>query len=557
MSMFKKNKVRSKSPRYDYEYSVPKSGWIPDMMILDTEHLGKIKIDWTDPMLTTAEGNSGVAFWMVGSIELEISYHVKGDRDRDILDWDITMTYVASKTTNPLYRETQLVIDSEFTLRDWMKFQEHLSSLVDSLYEEIFQKLGSNVVSESKKKKRKGSSKDVAYTRHGTNDVALFTYGSGDSTGSRKKEKTVWVTTKSGDKYEIPVDSKGYVPKEVILQRFLDESQGGTDGRERSCMRDIQHDADVIHDLGKGVTPEEIIRTGWWQHPNESDILGVDDTSVNYFEEIATAAKSAQYTGKKMAMLMPPSSAEKVRKVLGDNFTAKELKDAVRGGGLVITEGNTGKGVAGYYRGKMDGNDTPLIKLCPGAGADTITHEFVHHLRRVDESRGGVTRTPMKLDEGNLLNRKFLYSKEWDSAVNLEEAATVAETTARTRKRTQHPTGYYEDIKGDGTMHSRYHKDRDTLVGKVDVEKPLRGKRAIKKVDKEFENLEIAKLRTKRNGMRADNYLAERKAKNDLPIAKVKKKSAPKKKGSKVDYTRPVGTPVAVAANKKQYRRKR
>ena len=90
-----------------------------------------------------------------------------------------------------------------------------------------------NVVSQNKRN-------EVAYVRHGTDYVETL----GSSSASGKKIATVWVATKDGRRYEIPVDPKtGRVPEEYLFSRFLSVHQGSRNGKERNILIDIGKDA--------------------------------------------------------------------------------------------------------------------------------------------------------------------------------------------------------------------------------------------------------------------------------------------------------------------------
>ena len=83
---------------------------------------------------------------------------------------------------------------------------------------------------------RKGYNQ-VAYIRRGKDTIEPLGAG---FTSSKKKIPTVWVTTRSGDKYEIPVDPKtGKVPNEYLYARFLEEQWQQTHRREKH--RNAEH----------------------------------------------------------------------------------------------------------------------------------------------------------------------------------------------------------------------------------------------------------------------------------------------------------------------------
>ena len=400
---------------------------------------------------------------------------------------------------------------------------------------------------------RKKGYNQVAYVRRSTDPVDPLLIGGRDGP---VRIKTVTVTTKSGDKYEMPVDGNGRVPKEYIYARFLDESSGSKTGRPRSVAVDLATDARRVFDYPeKGFTPKELIETGWWQYPNESDIYGVDDTSMagSLALMLEKAGRGVQESGKRIVLMMPEESAKRVWRILRDDFTASELKRAVKDGGLVIREGNPGKGAGGYYAGRFESSSvkTPLIVLGPNWDEDTLVHEFTHHLRQTDSMRGGVVRTPFRLNEKG--ERKSYYAgqeSEYNSARNLEEAATVAEAATRTREPCGWPTGYYEHTPAHGnTWKERYAYDRELLAG----DRPRKGRAAEKRVSSKFEDTSISHLRYYFPGSNAESYYKRRKSDGTLPIASKPARKTRSKPGSVPASVRP----VAASANVRRYRRYR
>ena len=105
--------------------------------------------------------------------------------------------------------------------------------------------------------------------------------------------------------------------------------------------------------------------------------------------------------------------------------------------------------------------------------------------------------------------------KEYNSAVNLEEAATVAESLVRIQAPSKGANGYYTATKAHGdTPMERYTHDRGALV----TDKPMRGRKAEKQVTGKFEDTSISHLGYYRPGSNAANYYRERKAKGTLPV---------------------------------------
>ena len=392
---------------------------------------------------------------------------------------------------------------------------------------------------------------EVAYVRRGK-DYEDF-LGSNGGAGFRKID-TVWVTTKTGEKYEIPIDKKtGKVPNEYLYARFLNEGVGGKKG-QRNVVIDISKDAETIHVIPSGgFTPQQLIETGWWQHPNESDVADIDDTgSISFAREIEEATKSARKSGMKMVFLMPPESAERAREIIARDFNASEIKKAVKNGGIIIKEGNPGRGASGCYVGRQEAMSmkTPVIVLRPGWDEETLVHEMTHHLRQEDVTRGGIARTPMKLNAmGEKISSKRQDRSEYNSSLNLEEAATVAESLIRVGE-IEYPNGYFNSTKAYGnTPMERMNHDRALLAGSG----TKKGRKAEKELESKFTDTSISHLGHYRPGSNAVGYLNERKKAGTLPKAeKLLKKT--KAKTVTAGYTGPVA--ATASRNRMPYRKK-
>ena len=355
------------------------------------------------------------------------------------------------------------------------------------------------------------------------------------------------VETEGGEVFRIPYDPKtGLVSDVDLFQRFLDVWSGsGKVGGKRNVVIDIKKTATKNFESPEGGwTPEAVVECGWWARPNRSDIQGIDDLlGLLNFLDVSDGKKSMDGVGKKICVYAStPERRKEIQNILMDNFTDQELRSAVKNGGMVIMEGEAGPNAAGFYMGRQPGVDTPKIVLEYGADEDTITHEFVHHQRREDPYRGGVAKTPFPLDEKGYCHWERIPSKEFDSMQNLEEAATVAESAARTRKPCLHPTGYYAYTSAkDKGAKRQYDEDREALTGN----RPLKGAKAVSAMEN-FHKTNISTLQYKRGGMQADSYLEYRKLKGDLPKAKER----PKKK-KKADATKGVIPKPMATANRK------
>lgn len=139
---------------------------------------------------------------------------------------------------------------------------------------------------------------------------------------------------------------------------------------------------------------------------------------------------------------------------------------------------------AGVYEPKKN-----QIRLDPGfsTAPGTITHEFVHHLKTKENRRGPVTSSQIR----NGMNIESL---------NLEEASTTAETITRLSPyhRPKNPS-YYRRVPGvktDAEAYRRMDKDRLLFVGNATHGKQgLKGKKAIRSVERGFQESEIGELR--------------------------------------------------------------
>ncbi len=385
-------------------------------------------------------------------------------------------------------------------------------------------------------KRRKVASRNLTRTKAGS----PIYYGELQALGNAGSVRTVptptaVVTGRDGKTYHVPVDKKtGKVPMDALFARFADEYSGRRPGQEkRSVPVDLSKTAKVVHKIPKGgFTPEQLIKTGWWQYPGDSDIEGIDDPKSLYMGPWEGTKGAAREASTKIAVIASPAERDYIRKTLTDNFTASELKAAVDKNGLVIMTGNPGRGNAGVYYVKQRGLDTPKIiigsDLDPRFKENVITHEFVHHLRASDPKRKGVTRYAMPLREDGYSDDiawSMMSTAEADTRRNMEESATVAETTVRTRDLAL-ADGYYGRIKGHGPSDAQdlYVKDREILTKGSKRSAPQRGKRAIARIDDRYLDTNISNLQYYKKGKVAgDGYVQA-----DIVKPKSQAKSQPK-----------------------------
>lgn len=346
-------------------------------------------------------------------------------------------------------------------------------------------------------------------------------------TFQKRNRKMAAVRARDGTTYMVPVDSKGYVPQDALYEHFLDNTKWSGKGRERNPVADLRTTADRLHSPKdpSGFTPEELVATGWWTAVNESDIMGVDDSTSSYFAEIESVKPSMRSSMGKIAIIVPEDRQDFVVKTLQDNFTAAELKRMTAKTGLVVMEGNPGKGADGCYYSRQQGVDTPTVIIRNSSGEDTLTHEMIHHARYSDSARAGIARTPFPLDDdGRALP---VPSGLYPTLINLEEAATVAESTSRTREKTTN-LGYYTVLRSDKGAQELYDEDRAFLT----KGKPVRGKRAVDRVNSDFEETNISNLKYKKGGKAPRESVAQMRKAGTLP-KKTAKKTTPKPAAAK------------------------
>lgn len=398
-------------------------------------------------------------------------------------------------------------------------------------------------------KNHKRGYNQVAYVRHGKDRVIAD--GNGGNFNP-KAVKTVWVTTRSGEKWEIPVDDDGKVPNAYLFARFLSGKGTRSETGRRDPGRDIGIDAEVLHEIPKdGFTPQQLIETGWWQYPNESDIVDIDDTgALSFARQLEQAGKSARNAGKEMVFLMDQSEADRARSILSRDFTGAELNKAVRNGGIIIMEGNPGRGSSGCYVPVQTGSSVkaPIIILRSGWDEETLVHEFTHHMRHVDPTRDGLTRTPFRLNEQGERDSFMTDQKDFNSCRNLEEAATVGESLVRLHQPSDGPNGYFALTKYHGdTAKERWQHDTK-LLGSV----PKKGRAAENRLKQKFGETSISHLKAYTPGSNATTYLRARTSAGTMP----KGQKAVRKKKSDASVAPRGSRPTATAMKRSAKKRK-
>lgn len=307
------------------------------------------------------------------------------------------------------------------------------------------------------------------------------------------------VTTKDGTVYEVPVDPKtGKVPQEAIIAHFLDFENWTDPGHLRSPGKDRRETATKLIKIPpKGITPEEIVACGWWPRPNESDIFGIDDQENRDDGYWSKLPKSAGTVPDRLQIVGPEDERQRVIQILTAQYRGRELKAAVKHRGLIVKIANPGKNLLGYYRCAQRGFESPMIVLRPGFTEETLIHEFTHHLRFGEAGRDDVIRTPFNVDDTGYRLDSVLEGPAEKDMSNLEEAATVAETTARVSHITK-PDGYYSLIPGKSNDMKLYAEDRETLTRNSDgTFTPKKGKAARDAVKERFADTNISGLKKK------------------------------------------------------------
>ncbi len=345
-------------------------------------------------------------------------------------------------------------------------------------------------------------------------EVDVVTNTSGGSTQMNKRKKAA-VETKGGITYMVPIDKDGRVPEYALYEHFLDAGRWSKDGRPRSIRADACTTAKKLHAPKdpKGWIPEELVKTGWWAAVNESDVVGVDDSTSAMFPTFDSIKPGMRAPIGKIALIMPEDRQQYVVQTLQNNFTQSELKRMTANHGLVIMEADPGRGADGCYYVRQHGVDTPIIRIKNSSGEDTITHEVIHHARASDPRRSDISHTTHSFDADG-----YAIPGLYGTYANLEEAATVAESTARTREPTTN-LGYYTVLKGDNPR-DLYNADRKLLTNG----KPLRGKRAVDKINSKFEETAISQLKFT-TGPKASTAVDQLRASGQIKPRTTKKKT--------------------------------
>ena len=300
-----------------------------------------------------------------------------------------------------------------------------------------------------------------------------------------------------GNIHEIVVNPRtGRVSEEAMVEHML--NAGNASGGKRSVTGDMVRGTKIRLKVPKGgFTPEEIVASGWWQDPGSIDIEGLDDGTSRYIPENGRLRRIA---GGRILIKGAAKDKKRIESVLAENFTEDELRAAAQAG-LYIRRIPEAETVGGGYSRRQPTHETARIKI-NSPEPETITHEFVHHLRYTDPSRTGINRHYYP-DDVEILDKNGIpkgFSKE--TASNFEEAMTVAESQARLSAPPERSNGYYAHVGRTGRSSIDMSRaDYGTLTQTGPIKGPKRGKWVQRALDENFEKTFISNLRVNGRGM--------------------------------------------------------
>ena len=290
-----------------------------------------------------------------------------------------------------------------------------------------------------------------------------------------------------GRTYRIPVDDDGYVRPDAIAARFLAIGEG-TDGKGKRNVR-IDTDITASEVVPLRCRPEEIKR--WWDRPNLLDVQDIDTEGADIFDVRNLKRKGSKEAQGKVAVFGDKGDREKVRRTIEDSFTVKEQKALVEDAGITVTVKSLPADRAAQYRG-MDNGMSYAIDVDPKTiqDPDSLLHELVHHSRLVDKNREGIL-TKSRSQDGREIKMRA-------EDLALEEAATVSETLTRMTPYRKARDASYHGLVGRKKGKDPFRlieEDRRLFVGSsVEGEKGFRGKKALKSVERNFEDSHIKDL---------------------------------------------------------------
>lgn len=339
------------------------------------------------------------------------------------------------------------------------------------------------------RKKTTSENKCASRSKKTKTESRQWIIADGGSWVEKKAPKTKKIVV-DGKTYDIPVDKDGFVSESSLIMRFAQVDDGDRDDRTRSVNRDLDKTASKTLKLGDKIRPEEI--AAWWAHPNESDIIGIDDENTRVFTTEGATRKSSLPYQRKIGIVGTPSERRQVRKALDECFTAGELKKLTADGSVYVFASDERKNLSGNASGYYSPSDG-MIVIRKGATSGTIVHETVHRLRHKDTGRTGKF-TSSKVNEHARAAKDNPERAHYLRAV--EEAGTECETVARMSpfsmngKRTSYYGALARDPDGARKLMA---EDRKLLVGNADPDKKgLKGKKAVSSVEKNFTKTHIS-----------------------------------------------------------------
>lgn len=311
----------------------------------------------------------------------------------------------------------------------------------------------------------------------------------GGSWIEKKAPKTKKVVV-DGKTYDIPVDKDGFVSESSLIMRFAQVDDGDRGDRIRSVNRDLDKTASKTLKLGDKIRPEEI--AAWWAHPNESDIIGIDDITTQVFSTEGATRKSSLPYQRKIGIVGTSGERKMVRQVLDSSFTTAELRKITENGAVYAFVYDGDEELPGNSNGCYRSDNGKII-IRKGAGPGTVVHESVHKLRHKDRRRG--THTSSKIDE--YIEEASRDPRGADRIRAVEEAETECETVARLSpfRVNGGRTSYYGALARDPDgARKLMAEDRKLLVGNADPDKKgLKGKKAVSSVEKNFTKTHISR----------------------------------------------------------------
>lgn len=307
--------------------------------------------------------------------------------------------------------------------------------------------------------------------------------------------------------FRVPTDKNGRIPELIMAERIMDMDDGDREGRERNVIIDLLIDAD------KKCGAKDLANTyRWYLYPNESDVKELDDAQSKLVQILSSKERPS---GPKTIIITGGNALqrEQMAEDIRNNFTIAEKK--VIAGNLIEIR-KLGRGIAGCFIamsafGRSYG--IPRIQIDPEYVKDSevIIHEAIHALRAEDKKREG----PLKAVDTYI-----------GKDVDLEEAMTEAETVARQRPFKKHKTGigYYKHVRLKGKDTETAIKEDRITVTEPDLKKqkwdeaPKKGKRATKKVEQHFPEMNIAHLSIRGGVEAVDSFFKVKRPHKTLHI---------------------------------------